>query len=59
MEPGSETVQGGSVVLDERLSVLERLLDLVHARFDVELDQLFEPTDHLAFHLGAVPRRNL
>jgi len=45
--------------LDKALSVLECLLDLVHARLNVEAEQLFEPAQHLRLHLGAVSRRHL
>ena len=48
-----------SDALDETLSVLESLLDLVHARLDVDAHQLFEPAEHLGLHLGAVSRRHL
>jgi len=45
--------------LDETLSVVKRLLDLVHSWFNVEAQYLFEPAQHLGLYLGTVPRRDL
>ena len=38
---------------------MQRLLDLVHAWFNVEVENLLEPAQHFRLHLGAVSRRDL
>ena len=46
-------------LLDESLSVVKCLLDLVHSRLNVKAQQLLEPAKNLGLHLGAVPRCDL